>query len=339
MRQHVHEVEESTPGEERQAVWSEHNDYLLGELEAETTKSRTFVGSVNPSGPGRYLTEDTPFIVSEVSRSVAFYLRDRREEAAPRALVILGAPDVSRAFQELLHDTQPFPVVPARSASRPLFEAFAGADSATLEDLVAVFGAAAAAAGIDGGIPRLDLAQHEQFVRERSRRTAVAVTGVAACSLWLLLSAGAAVGLSTLEYSAQVELGQIRGEVERIQRERAPLLRQQQISAAARAAREKVHVPASSVLGRVAAAANPGIALRALQVNADGRVTLEGSAIATAHVQRFALELGRGRSLRLPVIENIKRDQAGQLTFRIAGKFREAQPAAAPGTDGKEPAQ
>src|SRR5690606_7690547 len=106
-------------------------------------------------------------------------------------------------------------------------------------------------------------------------------------------------------------------EIARIHAERAPLIRAAELTKAAESARQVSEIPAAPVLGRVAAATTTGVGLTSLRVAPDGRVMLEGKALGTSNIQRFALSVGRGKSVRLPIIETTKRDNHGHVTFRI----------------------
>jgi hypothetical protein len=77
----------------------------------------------------------------------------------------------------------------------------------------------------------------------------------------------------------------------------------------------------------VAASAGSGIALQSLSITPDGQVSLGGQASGPFYIQRFALDLGQGESLRKPFIETLKQDDKGQFTFRIGARFREQAPA------------
>ncbi|HOJ21850.1 MAG TPA: hypothetical protein PLY56_09970 [Armatimonadota bacterium] len=154
-------------------------------------------------------------------------------------------------------------------------------------------------------------------------------------TLWLLASAIAAIGLMIAEARLAETHVQLTNEIAKIHAQRAPLIRAAELSKAAESARQLSEIPAAAVLGRVAAATTTGVGLTSLRISPDGKVSLEGKALGTSNIQRFALSVGRGKSVRVPVIETTKRDTHGYVTFRIGALFREPAPPPPPAT-GKE---
>jgi len=88
---------------------------------------------------GRSLLQDTPFIASEVSRSLAFYAREHPDAPRPESLVILGGVEGARGLHRLLDGTLAIPVTTVESV-RPLADL---AREEAADELLAALGAAA----------------------------------------------------------------------------------------------------------------------------------------------------------------------------------------------------
>ena len=196
-------------------------------------------------------------------------------------------------------------------------------------------GVALAAAGAGLGMPPIDVSRQVSVAQPGRRVPHILRAGMAWSSLWLLAASIAAIGLMIAEARLADTHVQLTNEIARIHAERAPLIRAAELTKAAESARQVSEIPAAPVLGRVAAATTTGVGLTSLRVAPDGRVMLEGKALGTSNIQRFALSVGRGKSVRLPIIETTKRDNHGHVTFRIGALFREPTPPPAPAT-GKE---
>ena len=274
--------------------------------------------------------DEAPFLVSEIARSLAFYAREHEDELRPSALVILGPSQHVDGIHALLDGSQGIPVLTSDLA------ADLHLDSADLrlltgcgEDaqMLAAAGAAGGQRGFHGGIPAIDLSWLDPQARRRTagaRRFAVA--GLAGGAAWLLASAVAATVLAVMEMASGEESSRLSQVIQEVKTARAPALRYHQVTGQARAAEARVKIPAGTVLGRVAAAASPQVALASLDVAADGKVSLSGEAASPRAIQNFALDIGRGQSLRLPVAQSIERDTNGRYTFRIVARFRDAAP-------------
>lgn len=275
------------------------------------------------------------FLVSEVGRTLAFYAREHPEETHPRSLLILAPSAVARRFEAALADTQTIPVavwdpLAALDLPRPIVPPSWEDGDGYLEATGAALGVQAASARV----PCLNLARREAAAVARERAPHTLRAGMAGSTLWLAMALGAWLTLWVLQARAVDETARLKAEIARIEAERAPALRYFELSQAARAAAAASQVPGASVLGRIAASTTPGVGLTSTRVAQDGRILIEGRAIGTTHVRRFALALGRGSAVKHPAIEQMKRDNTGQLTFRIGGWWREPMPPAA-----KEPSR
>jgi type IV pilus assembly protein PilM len=279
----------------------------------------------------------TSFLVSEVARSLAFYAREHEDEARPQELVLLGPDRVIRDLQGLLSQIETLPVVaadplPALDLPRP-------ADSpngeALPEEYLAAVGVALGGAGVDAGIPRVDVSQQEAAATTRRRAPRVLLAGMAGSTIWLCLSAAAAIGLTLLESRAIEENGRLTQEIATIKAERAPLLQAAARAQAAQALQAKAQIPALSVLGRIAVATPPGVALTNLQLSPDGKTALDGQTLSLNQVQILALLAGQGRPLQSPIIEKVAQDNNGIVTFHIDARFKEPAPPP-PAPDSKE---
>lgn len=277
------------------------------------------------------------FLVSEISRTLAFFEREHPEEAHPQEIVVLGPTDAARGFERVLSPAQSLPIVvanPLAGLDLPRAVAVPGLEEDPEAYALAV-GVALAASGVDLGIPPVDLSRQTSVAQPGRRVPHLLRAGMAWSTLWLLASAIAAIGLMIAEARLADTHVQLTNEIARIHAERAPLIRAAELTKAAESARQVSEIPAAPVLGRVAAATTTGVGLTSLRVAPDGRVMLEGKALGTSNIQRFALSVGRGKSVRVPVIETTKRDTHGYVTFRIGALFREPAPPPPPAT-GKE---
>jgi Tfp pilus assembly PilM family ATPase len=276
-------------------------------------------GAAAVGAPGAGLQASSPmtFLVSEVSRSFAFYAREYPDAPRPQALIILGFASVVQDMEYYLADALSIPV----SAKDPLISMDLPAPVTTVSGneqggYMAAIGTALG--DVDAAIPLVDISQQEQVAQARRRAPGVLLVGMAGSAIWMVAAAIASISLTLLEGAAIEENARLTREIERIKQEQAPKLRYQQLLTAAKAAQARSQVPASAVLGRVAASTTPGVSLTSMQLDKEQRVIIEGRATNTGSVQRFALALARGRSVRSPVFEMMKKDKSGELTFRIA---------------------
>ena len=92
-----------------------------------------------------------------------------------------------------------------------------------------------------------------------------------------------------------------------------------------------MEVPARAVLGRVAAAAGPGVSLTHISITPDGKITIQGQTSGVSSMQSFAERLTEGRAILRAIPESWKQDEKGQITFRVAASFRAPRK---PGTGG-----
>ncbi len=268
------------------------------------------------------------FLVSEVVRTLAFYARENDERVHPRALVILGPDEVTREFEPLLAPSLSIPVSAANPLASMELPVPAAAQPAANEILAAA-GAALASMASDIGVPHIDLSQQEKAVQARRRAPRALAAGMAGTTIWLCLAAIAAIVLMLMESRALGRSAFLSEEIARIQQERAPALRYFELSQAARAAQKGVEIPVEPVMGRVAVSTTPGVGLTTLKVEPAGKVTIEGKSLGVGNVQRFAYSLGAGKSVYLPTIESMKRDQQGVVSFRITGSYLPPAPSPA----------
>jgi Tfp pilus assembly PilM family ATPase len=263
------------------------------------------------------------FLTSEIARSLAFYAREYPTAAKPQAIAILGPAPIVQILSSLLEKSLPLPIQAQNPLSAlnmpPPIPASTGGEE---DEYVTAVGVALA--GMASTIPVVDLSRQEDQALARKRAPAVLLAGMAGSTLWMVAAAAASLTLFFLESNAQTESIQITQEITKIKEERAPLLLRAEAYAAANAAAAKSQLPVAAVLGRTAAAAQPGIMLTRLGVSSDGKVSLEGNALNTVSMQQFALDVGRGVSIKYPSFEMMKQDDKGGLTFRIVGAARAA---------------
>ncbi|MCW3097139.1 MAG: type pilus assembly protein PilM [Chthonomonadaceae bacterium] len=270
---------------------------------------------------GSLTQHSAAFLASEIARSLAFYAREYPAAAKPQALAILGPASIVQILTPLLEKSLPLPI----QSQAPL-AAFSMAPPATASpevetgDYATAIGVALA--GTENTIPVVDLAHLEDQALARKRAPAVLLAGMAGSTLWMLIAAVASISLFFMESNAQGERIRIAQEIAKVKAARAPLLARAEASAAANAAAAKTQLPVAPVLGRVAASAQPGIMLTRLSVSPDGKVGIEGNALNTVSMQQFALDVGRGISIKYPTFEIMKQDDKGGLSFRIVGATR-----------------
>jgi len=271
---------------------------------------------------------DAGFLASEVVRSLAFFAREYPEASKPLYVYVLAPVDVIDKLAPALAANLPLPVKSGDPmAQLQLPRAAQVAHSGIAEGLLPAVGCAIG--GDDATLPTLDLSRQLDRVKAGKRAPAVLLAGMAGSTLWMVAAAVASITLTLLESNVRTVDIHIHTETVRLRAERAPLLKRAEINANAKALQAKSQVPASSVLGRVAAATPPGIAVKRLAVGADGKMTIEGDAINTKTMEQFARNLSESAAIKFPAFDTIHQDDKGGLTFRIAGVTRLA-PAAAP---------
>jgi Tfp pilus assembly PilM family ATPase len=270
---------------------------------------------------GSLMQHSAAFLASEIARSLAFYAREYPGAAKPQALAILGPAPIVQMLTRLLENSLPLPIQALAPLSAlnmaPPTPASPAVDPEEYATAIGV-----ALAGTENTIPVVDLSHQEDQALARKRAPAVLLAGMAGSTLWMLIAAAASLSLFFLESNAQVERIRIAQEITKVKAERAPLLARAEAYAATNAAAAKSQLPVASVLGRVAASAQPGIMLTRLSVSPDGKVSLEGNALNTVSMQQFALDVGRGISVKYPTFEVMKQDDKGSLSFRIVGASR-----------------
>jgi Tfp pilus assembly PilM family ATPase len=290
----------------------------IGHVPQETT---------DPLETGSLTQHSAAFLTSEIARSLAFYAREYPSAAKPQSLAVLGPAPIVQQLLPLLQAALPLPIhaqeaLPGLSMAPPAGTANGqelGTDAAAIGVTLA---------GAESTIPVVDLSHQENQALVRKRAPAVLLAGMAGSTLWMIAAAIGSVSLALLESNAQSENIRITQEIAQVKAERAPLLKRAEAFALANAAAAKSQVPVAPVLGRVAASAQPGIMLTRLSVSPDGKVGLEGTALNTVNMQRFALDVGQGVSIKNPAFEAMKQDDKGGLTFRIVGAARLANSAA-----------
>ena len=276
-----------------------------------------------------HLTQSATFLISEVTRSLAFYTREHSPESVPQEFVILGSAERVQEFQFILAGQLPL----ALSTHDPL-EAFGLAGnpspSSKSESLdmayLASIGAGLIEIGIEASLPRINISKQETQAASRRRAPNVMLVGMAGSTLWMLAAAVGAISLNIMEGNAQNEKGRIEQETKKIQNERIPLLRYQEILNAATKAQDKAQLPAGPVMGRIAASSTFGVAVTGINVSSDGKVAIDGKALDYRTIQRFANSLGEGKAIKTPRFEMMKKDPKEGLTFRLVGLCRAAPP-------------
>ncbi len=265
---------------------------------------------------GLQATGGASFIVSEVNRSLAFHSREHGMESTPASLVLLATRPVADLLSEQLAGKLSVPIDTTDPISQATWPTDVSALRADL--LLAALGSALGSAGLDYGVPLVDVSQQERVAEARRRAPNLLFAGMAGSTIWMIGAAVAAISLAILENNTGSHLNDVKTEIERVKTEQAPGLRYRDLMNAVQTVRRASQVPASSVLGRIAASLRPGVSLTGVNVSGN-KVEIDGKAMGTGSVQTFAYALGQGRAVVLPYIESLKREPAGRLTFRIVG--------------------
>ena len=265
------------------------------------------------------------FVAAEINRTMAYFSRIHGEERMPENLVVLGP---SPAAEQFVRELAPVVQIRLLAAPHPSSLHLADAGSRrgravqTSEYLAAV-GAAVGAAGLRAGIDRLNIAQQEPAAKVRRRAPAILLAGMAGSSLWMVCAAAAAIWIALLESNEHAYVARLTTEITSLKEARAPAVAYHEQLRSVQILQRRTTVPASAVLGRLAESYREGLQLTSVKISPDGKVAIEGRALSTTKVQQFALEVGRGIAIRLPVIESLKRDTGGVLSFRVTGMFKE----------------
>jgi len=289
------------------------------------------------------------FLASEVMRSLAFYAREYEEWARPEALAIVGTADVAEDFRGTLERNLSIPVIDtdalaAYELSVPLAPF---SDTKTRNGYLATIGTALG--DVEPAIPRVDTSQQELAARTRRRAPAVILAGMATSTVWMILSAVAAVTLTILESNKEAESVRLAQEITATQDKISTMVKQREISDAAKSAAASAQVPAASVMGRLAAATTPGVEVTNLHVMPDGQVIIEGKALTEASLAHFVDSLGLGKAVQQAYPASMRPESRGRgseqnvgsqaIEFRVVGRFRPPAPppAAAPAAPSSNP--
>jgi Tfp pilus assembly PilM family ATPase len=293
-----------------------------GELDSASTEDS--VGSSS----GLRRSSSMAFLASEVMRSLAFYAREYEEWARPQMLAILSPANIVDDFRTLLADSLSIPLVEADALAAFDLASPAlslGPRNAQQSYLAAI---GAAIGDIEAAIPRVDVSQQETAAKTRRNAPVVLLMGMAASTVWMIMSAIAAITLALLQSNRETESVRLDQEIAAIKTQRTPLLNYQKISNAATAAATNAQIPAAAILGRLAKSSTPGVSVTSLHITPDGKVSVEGKALDTLSIARFVSNLGQGQSVQAPAFEMMKQDADQSLTFRIAGRSHAPAPAA-----------
>jgi Tfp pilus assembly protein PilN len=247
----------------------------------------------------------------------------------------VAPPGPARQFLELLAPSLHVPT----SIEDPLPESTLPAANAPFELLpmvhqasVSAAGGAAAAMGLIAGLPPVNIAWESAAAR-RAQPKAITVASIAGSTLWLVGALGVTAVLYLVGAGLQRDSAQLDRRIQALRAERAPLVRREALGRAALAQQTKSGVPAGSVRGRVAVSTNDRIQLSRLDVQPAGKLSIEGRAGSTRGLEQFTRELGQGQSIHSPVIESLKQDPGGLVSFRVTASYPYTPP---PTTTAKE---
>jgi Tfp pilus assembly protein PilN len=298
----------------------------LGETPPDTPDGQPRLGDsedesehgISPFGqPSREpASSSAAFLASEVARSFAFYSREYRDADVPRSLVVLAPQRYASDIAGVLEGVIPIPVTSDDpSVLLDLPEAAEG-EQGSLGYL--------AAAGLGFGdvgvlFPRVDASRQEASAAVRRRAPNVLLTGMAASTVWMLLSVGASLALAFMQMSAEREKLDLKRAIDEEWAKREAPQRNQEIFSAARQAQLKAALPAATVLASVAQAYTSSLSLRTLKVEAGAKVSIEGDAASPESMQQFAANLAQTPGIKSPSFDMMHQDQNGHLTFRIVG--------------------
>lgn len=254
------------------------------------------------------------FLLREVKRTFAFYLRDFPEAPEIDELIVAGPATVGMA-QAGISEAVGLPVRIARIARlEPLVPL-----SSDVE-WMAAYGAALSHGATY--LPKLQIARGARLSLSRRRGPIVVRMGIAA-SVLVLASAGLGrwnLALST-EWAAASRASEMEI-VESLKARRAPELRSRAAAEKAFALHRAASIPAGRVLARLAIAGSPGVGIQRLDLLPDGAVRIEGEARSSRDVQAFVQSIGRGGELIGAYFETMRQEPSGVVRFRIAARHR-----------------
>ncbi len=272
------------------------------------------------------------FLAAEVARSFAFYSREYRDSDVPRSLVVLAPQTFAGSIAEVLEGVVPIPVVaddPAHTLDLP--EPAEG-EQGSLGYL--------AAAGVGFGdpgalIPHVDSSRQEASAIVRRRAPNVLLMGMAASTVWMLVSLAATVALALMNMSAEQQSSDLQRRLDEEWAKREAPQRSQEIFTAARASQLKTALPAATVLASVAQAYTDQIAIRTVKVETGAKVTIEGDAQTPESMQQFAANLAKTPGVIGPSFDMMHQDENGNLSFRVLGSCQGLGPEGQPKQDGQ----
>ena len=256
------------------------------------------------------------FLAAEVARSFAFYSREYRDADVPRSLVVLAPQVYSGSIAEVLAGVVPIPVIsddPAQTLDLP--------EPAEGEDASLGYLAAAGAGFGDAGsvIPRVDSSRQEASAIVRRRAPNVLLMGMAASTVWMLLSLAATIALALMNMSAEQRKADLQRRLDEEWAKREAPQRSQEIFTAARDAQLKSALPAATVLASVAQAFTDQMSVRSIKVEAGSKVTIEGDAVSPESMQQFAANLAQTPGVNRPSFDMMHQDENANRSFRITG--------------------
>jgi len=292
--------------------------------DAESTTAPYVPGVAAPQDPA---SSSATFLAAEVARSFAFYSREYRDSDVPRSLVVLTPQRYASSIATVLEGVIPIPVVSDDPAQLLDLPEPAEGEQGSLGYL------AAAGAGFgDVGplLPRVDSSRQEAAAIVRRRAPNVLLMGMAASTVWMLLSLAATIALALMNMSAEREDADLQRRLDEEWAKREAPQRSQEIFAAARAAQLEAAVPAATGLASVAQAYTGNLSIRNLKIEAGSTISIEGDAQTPESMQQFAANLAQTPGVKAPSFDMMHQDEDGNLSFRIKGSCKGLGPEGQP---------
>ncbi len=256
------------------------------------------------------------FLASEVARSFAFYSREYKSANVPRSLVILSPRRFAEDIVQTLAPVVPIPVVAEDAAALLDLPESSEGELGLLGYLAA---AGVCMAGEANALPRLDTSRQEASALSRRQAPNLLLAGMAGSTVWMILSILAAVALSFLQSSAEVENNLLQRDLTEEWKRHVGPMRNLETFNAARQAQRQVALPAGAILAALAQAYTNGISLTNVKLESGAKVTVEGNAMSPESMQTFADNLAKAGVVKNVTFDMMHQDRDGLFSFRIVG--------------------
>jgi len=271
------------------------------------------------------------FLAAEIARSFAYYSRDYRAADVPRSLVVLSAERIAQNIVDSIGSAIPIPVsIDDASSKLELPENTAGEGG-----LLGFLAAAGTALGDNAeAMPRVDTSRQEAAAITRRQAPNILLMGMAGSTVWMICCVAALVALAILQSNVSSENSRLQAEINTEWEKHAAPLRNQEVFAEARNAQTKVAVSAPAVLAAIGQAYTPYMSAGKIEIQAESKVVIEGTALTPESLQEFVDNLAATGALGTPAFDMMHQDADGRFSFRILGSCKDLTPEGALKSEG-----